>query len=73
MWYFFLFNLTPSLCEQAYNFLLFVSAHEITHAFDEVGIMYNSKGLFQPLYDNETIEAFGNASDCIRQQYSNFR
>jgi len=34
--------------------------------------MYNSEGLFQPLYDNETIEAFGNASDCIRQQYSNF-
>ena len=47
-------------------------AHEITHAFDEVGIMYNSKGLFQPLYDNETIEAFTNASDCIRQQYSTF-
>merc|ERR1719464_1196896 len=49
-----------------------VVAHEITHAFDEVGIMYNSEGLFQPLYDNETIEAFNNASDCIRQQYSTF-
>lgn len=48
------------------------AAHEITHAFDEVGIMYNSEGLFQPLYDNDTIEAFNNASDCIRQQYSTF-
>ena len=34
--------------------------------------MYNAKGQFQPLYDNETIRAFHNASDCIRQQYSNF-
>jgi len=49
-----------------------VVAHEITHAFDEVGIMYNSKGQYQPLYDNETITAFHNASDCIRSQYSNF-
>ena len=55
------------------NFIFYLfSAHEITHAFDEVGIMYNSEGLFQPLYDNETIEAFNNASDCIRQQYSTF-
>ena len=34
--------------------------------------MYNSKGQYQPLYDNETIRAFHNASDCIRTQYSNF-
>ena len=34
--------------------------------------MYNSEGLFQPLYDNETVEAFNNASDCIRQQYLTF-
>lgn len=34
--------------------------------------MYNSEGFFQPLYDNKTIEAFHNASNCIRQQYSEF-
>ena len=49
------------------------SAHEITHAFDEVGIMYDSQAQFKPLYDNSTIKAFHNASDCIRKQYSTFR
>jgi membrane metallo-endopeptidase-like protein 1 len=51
---------------------LYLAAHEITHAFDEVGIMYNSEGFYQPLYDNSTIEAFHNASNCIRKQYSDF-
>ena len=35
--------------------------------------MYNSEGLFKPLYDNETIQAFQNASDCIKEQYSSFK
>ena len=52
--------------------MFFFTAHEITHAFDEVGIMYNSKGFFSPLYDNDTVDAFQNASDCIRRQYSDF-
>ena len=54
------------------DYIIFFSAHEITHAFDEVGIMYDSQGHFKPLYDNATIEAFHNASDCIRKQYSAF-
>ena len=54
------------------NWLAFLSAHEITHAFDEVGITYDAQGHFKPLYDNDTIAAFLNASDCIRHQYSAF-
>ena len=56
---------------QKWPFII-LSAHEITHAFDEVGIMYNSQGHFKPLYDNDTVEAFHKASDCIRKQYSTF-
>lgn len=48
------------------------TAHEITHAFDEVGIKYNAQGAFEPLYDEKTIEAFLNASSCIQRQYSEF-
>ena len=37
-------------------------AHEITHAFDDVGIQYDSQGSYKPLYDNETVSRFHNAS-----------
>ena len=47
-------------------------AHEITHAFDDEGILYNSMGMFNPIYDNKTIKAFHQASNCISEQYSNF-
>lgn len=49
-----------------------VVAHEITHAFDDVGIMYDEAGSYKALYDNDTVTAFHEASDCIRQQYSRF-
>ena len=32
------------------------SAHEITHAFDDSGIMFDHSGANKPLYDNETVE-----------------
>ena len=37
-------------------------AHEITHAFDDVGIQYDSTGSYQPLYDNLTVSQFHEAS-----------
>ena len=44
------------------NKVYFVIAHEITHAFDDVGIQYDSQGSYKPLYDNETVSRFHNAS-----------
>ncbi len=46
--------------------------HEITHAFDDVGILYDASGDFRPLYDGETLNRFRRASDCVRRQYSGY-
>jgi len=35
-----------------------------------LGIQYDEEGLFRPLYDEETVEAFREATDCVRRQYS---
>ena len=42
------------------------AAHEITHAFDDVGIQYDEFGRFSPLYDNQTVADFHESSDCVR-------
>ena len=44
------------------NKVCLLIAHEITHAFDDVGIQYDSQGSYKPLYDNETVSRFHNAS-----------
>lgn len=44
------------------NKVYLLIAHEITHAFDDVGIQYDSQGSYKPLYDNETVSRFHNAS-----------
>ena len=47
-------------------------AHEITHAFDDSGINYNSEGMTAQLYDNKTVEAFHKEATCLRDQYSKY-
>eukprot|EP00090_Calanus_glacialis_P001950 TRINITY_DN11456_c0_g1_i3.p1 TRINITY_DN11456_c0_g1~~TRINITY_DN11456_c0_g1_i3.p1 ORF type:complete len:946 (-),score=146.68 TRINITY_DN11456_c0_g1_i3:85-2922(-) len=49
-----------------------VVAHEITHAFDDSGINYNSEGMTAQLYDNKTVEAFHKEATCLRDQYSKY-
>ena len=41
---------------RAINFTFLFVAHEITHAFDDAGIMYDMSGANKPLYDEETVE-----------------
>ena len=36
--------------------------HEITHAFDNVGILYDTTRSYRTLYDDETISRFHEAS-----------
>lgn len=52
--------------------LLFFTAHEITHAFDDVGIQYDSTGSFRALYDNETLSKFHEASGIVINQLIKF-
>ena len=49
-----------------------VVAHEITHAFDDSCINYNSEGMSAQLYDNKTVEAFHKEATCLRDQYSKY-
>jgi len=49
-----------------------VVAHEITHAFDDSGINYNSEGMAAQLYDEETISGFHREAACLAAQYSNY-
>ena len=53
--------------------LLTALAHEITHAFDDEGINYDSQGSVGNLYDTHTIRAFHTEADCLRQQYSQYK
>ena len=46
-----------------------ISAHEITHAFDDSGINYDRDGMSAQLYDNKTIQAFHSEASCLRDQY----
>ncbi len=48
------------------------SGHEITHAFDDVGVLYDASGAFRPLYDDATLTRFRAAWDCVRRQYSGY-
>ncbi len=47
-----------------------VAAHELTHAFDSAGRMYNQQGKLEEWWTNTTTEGFQRKQDCIVQQYS---
>ena len=52
--------------------MIYVSAHEITHAFDDSGINYDREGKAAQLYDNHTLEGFMREANCLREQYFQF-
>ena len=43
--------------------------HEITHAFDDTGILYDSTRSYGTLYDDETISRFHEASGKDMQMH----
>ncbi|KAI0050896.1 Metalloprotease [Auriscalpium vulgare] len=47
-----------------------VAAHELTHAFDSAGRLYNQQGKLEEWWTNATSEAFKVKQDCIVDQYS---
>ena len=84
-------NCIALIIDQMHVFSYFFpfSAHEVTHAFDQDGIEYDSFGsryrmarfgfyshewinesfhsvFSSPIYDEKTVQAFANASTCIR-------
>ncbi|KAF8078094.1 hypothetical protein FPV67DRAFT_33082 [Lyophyllum atratum] len=47
-----------------------VAAHELTHAFDSAGRLYNQEGKLEQWWTNATSEGFKVKQDCIVKQYS---
>ncbi|KZO95345.1 Metalloprotease [Calocera viscosa TUFC12733] len=49
-----------------------VSAHELTHAFDSAGRMYNQQGKLEEWWTNTTSAAYDERVKCISEQYSKY-
>ncbi|KAI0807426.1 Metalloprotease [Fomes fomentarius] len=49
-----------------------VSAHELTHAFDSAGRLYNQEGKLEEWWTNTTSEGFKVRQKCIVDQFSNY-
>ncbi|KAF9453276.1 zincin [Macrolepiota fuliginosa MF-IS2] len=47
-----------------------VASHELTHAFDSAGRLYNQKGKLEEWWTNSTSEGFKVKQDCIVKQFS---
>jgi len=49
-----------------------VASHELTHAFDSSGRLYNQQGKLEQWWTNSTSEGFQVKQDCIIKQYSSY-
>ncbi|KAI0709419.1 Metalloprotease [Earliella scabrosa] len=49
-----------------------VAAHELTHAFDSAGRLYNQEGKLEEWWTNTTSEGFNVRQKCIVDQFSNY-
>lgn len=49
-----------------------VAAHELTHAFDSAGRLYNQEGKLEQWWTNATSQGFQVKQDCIVKQYSEY-
>ncbi|KAF8298254.1 zincin [Clavulina sp. PMI_390] len=49
-----------------------VVAHELTHAFDNSGRLFNQEGKLETWWSDETSEAFNERQQCLAKQYSSY-
>ncbi|KAG8715265.1 hypothetical protein FRC11_004997 [Ceratobasidium sp. 423] len=49
-----------------------VAAHELTHAFDSSGRLYNQNGKLEEWWTNKTSEQFDDRAACYSRQYSEY-
>ncbi|TCD66686.1 hypothetical protein EIP91_001040 [Steccherinum ochraceum] len=49
-----------------------VAAHELTHAFDSAGRLYNQQGKLEQWWTNTTSESFQVIQECIVNQYASY-
>ncbi|KAH8106762.1 Metalloprotease [Cristinia sonorae] len=48
------------------------ASHELTHAFDSVGRLYNQEGKLEKWWTNSTSEGFKRIEKCIVEQYASY-
>ncbi|KAJ7197174.1 Metalloprotease [Mycena pura] len=49
-----------------------VAAHELCHAFDSAGSLYNQEGKLEKWWTNDSIAGFKMKQECIETQYSGY-
>ncbi|KAI0720938.1 metalloprotease [Cerioporus squamosus] len=49
-----------------------IASHELTHAFDSAGRLYNQDGKLEEWWTNKTSEGFNVRQKCIVDQFSNY-
>uniref|UniRef100_A0A8C9XZ20 endothelin-converting enzyme 1 n=1 Tax=Sander lucioperca TaxID=283035 RepID=A0A8C9XZ20_SANLU len=49
-----------------------VMGHELTHAFDDQGREYDKEGNLRPWWQNSSVEAFRQRTECMTDQYSRY-
>ncbi|KAM7160896.1 endothelin-converting enzyme 2 [Macrochelys suwanniensis] len=49
-----------------------VMGHELTHAFDDQGREYDKEGNLRPWWQNSSLEAFKNRTECMMEQYNKY-
>ncbi|XP_078523458.1 endothelin-converting enzyme 2 [Lissotriton helveticus] len=49
-----------------------VMGHELTHAFDDQGREYDKEGNLRPWWQNSSLEAFKNRTECMVEQYNKY-
>uniref|UniRef100_A0A4W6F2I3 endothelin-converting enzyme 1 n=1 Tax=Lates calcarifer TaxID=8187 RepID=A0A4W6F2I3_LATCA len=49
-----------------------VMGHELTHAFDDQGREYDKEGNLRPWWQNSSVEAFRQRTECMMDQYSRY-
>ncbi|KAK2148889.1 hypothetical protein LSH36_477g02015 [Paralvinella palmiformis] len=50
-----------------------VMGHELTHGFDDQGREYDKYGVLRPWWNQASIEKFKERSQCVVDQYSNYK
>ncbi|KAK7449695.1 hypothetical protein VKT23_013168 [Stygiomarasmius scandens] len=56
----------------AYGAFGHVASHELTHAFDSAGRLYNQDGKLEQWWTNETSDGFNEKQECIVNQFSEY-
>ncbi|XP_071219129.1 endothelin-converting enzyme 2-like isoform X2 [Salvelinus alpinus] len=64
----------PPNSDQALNFggIGVVMGHELTHAFGVQGREYDKDGNLRPWWQNSSVDAFKNLTECMVEQYNGF-